>query len=339
MELAGNIGERNVYRPDQLKRATDLIADRFRNLGYEVEFQAVEAKAKDYRLGSEKWAEVAYNVIARFSEDVARNDPKREIIVLGAHYDTLAFTDQWVGTDQHRFRPNERGTRGANDNATGVAALLEIARQLKTARLDREVRFAAFVNEEPPFFQQRDAMGSFQYAQRCRIANQEIVMMISLDALGLYTREGPRAKRGWLRSWFATRANLPFESEYVAFMSNRERGSGAQAVEWAREFARRSPVAVRTLNLPFFPALGTEYFAWSDDWSFTRFDYPAFTITDTAFYRSDRYHERWDTPEFISARDYELFSGVVVGVADMVRTMADPNVSKVRIHLAANPSR
>ena len=78
------------------------------------------------------------------------------------------------------------GSPGANDNVSGVAALLEIARLLAAKNLSRTVRFVAFVNEEPPFFQ-TDNMGSCVYASRSRRHGEQIVAMISLETMGYYS--------------------------------------------------------------------------------------------------------------------------------------------------------
>lgn len=322
--LAETIGERHVYRIQKLDLARGWI---HRQLSAAVAPARATVTEQAYVLplgryhipGFDEQHEVA-NLIAELPGRDATL--AREIIVIGAHYDTVAHSSDWVGTDFQRFDPSLPGTPGANDNASGVAALLELARQLARQPLDRTVRFVAFVNEEPPFFQHADAMGSCRYAQRCRDRQEAVVMMLSLDALGVYTVSGAHDKRPPVKSALATALGLPLRADYVVFMSNFDAGSGAPTARWARAFAARSSVEVHTVSLPFIPAFGTEVFAWSDDWSFTQRGYPAFTVTDTAFFRSDRYHDITDTAAELTSTDYATFARVVAGLAATIAYQA-----------------
>jgi Zn-dependent M28 family amino/carboxypeptidase len=318
--LAGDLGERNVYRrPDELKAAHDWIRTELQVVA-NVEPARTNVPSRpinvelDQRVGPLKVS----NVVAEHAADpgIALN----EVIIVGAHYDTMTYSPEWAGTDHDRITPQLPGTPGANDNASGVAALLEIARQLQGKPLRRTVRFVAFANEEPPFFQERAAMGSFLYARECQ--GQPIAMMVALDALALYSEDGTHQKRPWWKGWFASLRGLHRRPDYVAFMSNWDAGSGPLTVDWAKTFHDSADVDVRTISLPFIPAFGTEVFAWSDDWSFTRHGIPAFTVTDTAFLRSDRYHDARDTPDALTTHDYDVFAQVVTGLARMIETKA-----------------
>jgi Iap family predicted aminopeptidase len=98
--------------------------------------------------------------------EITGSEKPDEIVIISAHYDSL------------------EGTPGANDNATGVAALLALARAFADSKPERTLRFVAFVNEEPPFFQSDD-MGSFIYARRCRERNENVVAMLSLETINV----------------------------------------------------------------------------------------------------------------------------------------------------------
>jgi hypothetical protein len=143
--LAGTIGERNLHRYSALQAAARYITEVFEELGYQP--VAHPYHVRRYRV---------QNI-----EAVKPGSPETdEIIVIGAHYDSV------------------RGSPGANDNASGVAALLELARLLRAQPVAREVRFVAFVNEEPPYFYS-DAMGSLHYARQAAAQGERIQAMLS----------------------------------------------------------------------------------------------------------------------------------------------------------------
>ena len=153
-QLAEQIGERNVYHPDALRAAQDYIVHIWHQQGYTVTEQ-------EYR---------AHGINCKNLEINHRGTQKpQEIILVGAHYDSVI------------------GAPGANDNGSGVAALLELSRLCKTSNPVRTVRFVAFVNEEPPFFF-TDLQGSRVYARAARQRNDEIRLMIALETIGYYRR-------------------------------------------------------------------------------------------------------------------------------------------------------
>ncbi len=154
-ELAGTIGERNVFHPQALEDAARYISRDLDASGFQPSSQPFTALGREVR-----------NIEA----ELTGTERADEIVVLGAHYDSV------------------EGCPGANDNGSGVAALLEVARALKALRLERTVRFVAFVNEEPPFFQ-GPQMGSLVSARRSRARGERIVGMLSLETIGYYTNE------------------------------------------------------------------------------------------------------------------------------------------------------
>ncbi len=171
-KLAGEIGERNVFRSQALQAAADYLRAQWASLGYQVASQSYEA----HGVRSEN-LEVTLPGVHKPSE----------IILIGAHYDSV------------------KGSPGANDNASGVAALLELSGALAQAKPARTLRFVAFVNEEPPFFYWGE-MGSKVYAEGARARGEDIRLMISLEMLGYYSEE-PGSQRS---------LNYPFRNVFVS---------------------------------------------------------------------------------------------------------------------------
>jgi Peptidase family M28 len=293
--LSSTIGERNLYKPNKLNAASDWIEKQFQNIGYRnVKRLPVIIMGSDFSLPSDT---VAWNIEAI----LPGTDPSAESLVIGAHYDSKVAMPGW-----HDHWPPEScktGTPGANDNASGLAALLVLASELRKTPHSKTIRFVAFTNEEPPFYQ-TTAMGSFAYVKMLHETRSGSFRMISLDTLGCYS-ERQRNKRNRLVSLFG----LGDTPNYVAFLGNFH--SEAWVNQSAKAFSLHSSVELRTLVLPEI----SNKVAWSDDWSFWQFNYPAFTITDTAFLRHDDYHEIDDTAQKL---DYPIFAKVVWAIKNMI---------------------
>jgi Zn-dependent M28 family amino/carboxypeptidase len=212
------------------------------------------------------------------------------IIVVGAHYDSVA------------------GTVGANDNASGVAAALELARILNGSHYRKTIRFVFFVNEEPPYFQTEN-MGSLVYASQVRQSGTPVSAMISLETIGFYSdTAGSQKYPAVLRLFYPSRGN------FIGFVGNSEsRDLVLRTIRTFRESARfpsEGVAAPATL-----PGVG-----WSDQWSFWQEGYPAIMITDTAVFRYPYYHSPLDTTDKI---DFEKMALVVDGVRVVVGSLAD----------------
>jgi len=272
--LAGQIGERHVLRPEALHAAERYIADTLRALGYEVSRQAYEAQGVD-----------SANLEVTISGSAAAS----EIVLVGAHYDTVP------------------GSPGADDNASGVAAILELARSLREAEPARTIRLVAFVNEEPPFFFWGE-MGSKVYAKAARARGDDIRVMLSLEMLGCYSDE--KGSQGYppLLKYF-----YPTQGDYIAFVSNIRSRHALRGVFEA--FRASSDFPAEKLAAPaLVPGIG-----WSDQLSFWREGYPAAMVTDTAFHRYRHYHLPTDTPEKL---DYARMAQVVEGLARTLDSLA-----------------
>ena len=275
LRLAGEIGERNVWRPQQLHAAAGYIRGEWQRQGHAIVAQGYSA----YGVPSEN-IEVSFAGTSR----------PTQIIVVGAHYDSV------------------RGSPGANDNASGVAALLEIGRSLKGLAPRRTVRLVAFVNEEPPFFY-GDEMGSGVYARAARARGDDIRLMMSLEMLGAYSDAPGSQRYPPLLGWF-----YPNRGNFIAFVSNIA----------SRHALKRTVAAFRTGTA--FPSESLAApgivpgVSWSDQLSFWREGYPAIMVTDTAFYRYPHYHTAQDTPEKI---DYARMAQVVDGLTKALVLLAN----------------
>ncbi|NIQ94844.1 MAG: M20/M25/M40 family metallo-hydrolase [Desulfuromonadales bacterium] len=273
--LAGTIGERNMWHFERLEQAAGYIEGELKEAGCPV-------RAHEYTLQGK----TARNIVA----ELAGSERPEEIVVVGAHYDSVM------------------GSPGANDNATGVAALLELGRSLCDERPRRTLRLAAFVNEEPPFFKTHE-MGSRVYAKEARQRGEKIVAMVSLETIGYYSdaEESQMFPFPPLRFFYPTRGN------FVAFVSNFR--SRALLQRSLKGFRAATDFPAEGLAAPEW-LIGVD---WSDQWSFWRSGYPAIMITDTAPFRYRHYHTMRDTPDKV---DYGALARVKSGLVGMVRGLA-----------------
>jgi Peptidase family M28 len=273
--LGADIGERNLWHYDALSTSAQYIDKAFSALGYPVQSQEFEARGKAVRN-----IEVA----------LPGTSNPRQTVVVGAHYDSVY------------------GSPGANDNGSGVAALLELARLLKGRQPHRTIRLVAFVNEEAPFAYTA-AMGSRVYARRARARDEGIVAMLSLETIGYYS-DAP----GSQRYPFPFSLFYPDTGNFIGFVGNSA----------SRNLVRRAIASFRQHTR--FPSQGIAApewvtgVGWSDHWSFWREGYPALMVTDTAPFRYPYYHDPADTPNKI---DYGHLARVVAGLAGVISDLAD----------------
>jgi Zn-dependent M28 family amino/carboxypeptidase len=210
-----------------------------------------------------------------------------EIVIIGAHYDSII------------------GSPGANDNSSGVAALLEIAYALHYENPARTLRFVAFVNEEPPFYRSGE-MGSMVYARECKLRKENIVAMLCLETLGYYC-DRPNSQH----YPFPLGILYPDTANFVGIVGNTKGRPLVRRVK--QSFKTHSSFPVQSIAAPdLLPGIG-----WSDHWSFWQQGYPAVMVTDTALYRYDHYHAGSDTPDRLT---YAEFAKVVAG---LIRVVAD----------------
>ncbi len=272
--LAGHIGERNVWNYDALQKAAGYIQVSLESLGYKVTSQPFMVENKQVR-----------NLVAIHKGQ----ERDKEIIVVGAHYDSVS------------------GSPGANDNATGVAAVLELARLLSVETLPCTVHFVAFVNEEPPFFKTQQ-MGSLVYSNQAKKQNEQIMAMFSLETIGYYSD-----KEGSQRYPFPLGLFYPDKGNFIGFVSNfSSKSLLKRSISLFRQFGEFPSEGV--IAPSWLPGVD-----WSDHWAFWENGYPGVMITDTALYRYPHYHSLYDVPENI---DYDRLTRVVLGLAEVVKRLA-----------------
>jgi Zn-dependent M28 family amino/carboxypeptidase len=273
--LANRIGDRNYVFYKNLEQSVDYISTALSGMGYDVIRQDFSARSQQFS-----------NIIA---ERRGSKQPGRCIIV-GAHYDCSL------------------GSQGADDNGSGVAALLALARAFAAKNPGCTVRFAFFPNEEPPFFWTRD-MGSYRYAELCRRRGDTVTAMIALEMLGFYS-DAP-GSQGYI---FPMNLFFPGTGDFIAFISNLQSRSLMQ--QTIRTFRRTASLPSEGVALPWFiPGV-----FWSDHWPFWEHGYPAIMITDTAFFRNPNYHEPSDLPETI---DYDRLARLTAGLEHLIEELAD----------------
>ena len=267
--------EHNVFNPAALARAADYIEQQWRAQGYAV-------SRLTYPVGKVECANLEVTIPGK--------SVSNQIVVVGAHYDSV------------------EGTAGANDNASGVAAMLEISRKFAGLPSDRTVRFVAFVNEEPPYFE-TEKMGSRVYAKACRERGDDIRAMFSLETLGYYS-DAPGSQKF---PAFLFRLFYPSRGNFVAFVSDfKSRALLKQAVA---AFRGNSKFPVECIAMhPRVAGIG-----WSDHASFWREGYPAVMVSDTAIFRYPHYHTEQDTPDKI---DYNSLARVTEGLCGTIAALA-----------------
>jgi hypothetical protein len=267
--------ERNTLRADALDRAAAYIETALRSQGYQVESQ---------------WFETA-GVRVRNLEVVLRGrDDAAPVVVIGAHYDSA------------------RGTPGADDNASGVAGLLELARMLRAGVPDRskEIRLVFFTNEEPPYFRTQH-MGSYRYAERLNAKKRKVEAMLSLEMLGYYC-DVP----GCQKYPFPHAGLYPDRGNFIGFVGNLASRPLTQRV--VGSFREHAAISSEGISAPALVP-GVDF---SDHLWFWSFGYPAVMVTDTSFMRYAHYHEASDTPEKL---DYARMALVVAALELVIRDL------------------
>ncbi len=276
--LSATIGERNLRRSGTLPATAQYLRSELEQLGYTVAEQK-------YSIGDQPVSNL--EVILPGTDNVAGG------IVVGAHYDTA------------------ESAPGANDNGTGVAAILELARLLHTIKLRKTVRLVLFTNEEPPYFQ-TEQMGSMVYARQLHHDHVSVAAMISVETIGFYSDQPASQK-------YPPSLNLFYSDlgNFIGFVGDSE----------SRNLLRRSLRIFReSCQFPSdgiaapenLPGIG-----WSDQWSFWQEHYPGIMITDTAVFRYPYYHTPQDT---IDKVDFEKMARVTKGIEQVVVALAsDPN--------------
>ena len=275
--LATKFPFRHGRFPNVLNGAAEFIAQEFQALGYEVEHHPYECEGVQVR-----------NLVV----EKPGIRPDAPVIIIGAHYDTV------------------EATPGADDNASGIAGLLELARLLKEQPLQRTVRFVAFPHEEPPYFYTH-LMGSRQYVRGVKQRKEHVLVMLALEMLGY---AGEQYRQLYPAPFMRLLGRYPRYGNYIALVGNLK-SLGMMGV--VRKAMRdRQKVGVESLSAPgFVPPLFL-----SDHSSFWKAGFPALMVTDTAFLRNPHYHKASDTPDTLN---YMFLASVVSAVYAAVQSLDD----------------
>ena len=266
----------NLEHPEALERSARYIETVLTGFGYRTQSQVFTAAGRQVR-----------NIEAV----IEPRRPDARTLVVGAHYDSY------------------HDAPGANDNGSGTAAAIELARMLAglNGKSDLRIRFVLFVNEEPPFFK-TGQMGSLVYAKRLKASGEPVLGMISLETMGFYSEAQHSQKYPWPLSML-----YPGKGDFVAFV----------ALTSSRSFLRRAVGDFR--DVAPFPSIGgtapgfVQGIDWSDHWAFEQQDMPALMVTDTAPFRYAHYHGPADTLDKV---DHERLARVVSGLEKMIRRWA-----------------
>ncbi len=270
--LSEDIGERHHENPGSLDKTLNYIEQKFIEAG-------LQSSRHSYAGGR------YHNLIA----EVSGRSKADEIIIIGAHYDTV-----WLSP-------------GADDNASGVAVMLELAHAFTVLQPERTVRFIAFANEENPFAE-TDAMGSRVYVRDIHTKDENVVAMFSLEMLGYYSDAPGSQKYPPPLKWF-----YPDQAGFIAFVTNVQ--SGWLLWRSLSAFRRHSDFPVEGLAVPerMVPDIRR-----SDQASFWDAGYPAIMVTDTADFRNIHYHTVGDILRTLDlGRMAELTESLVYMFADL----------------------
>jgi Peptidase family M28 len=266
----------NVAHPAELEKAAAYIEGELKALGYTPRPQVFKSDG------------VAVRNIEVVLEPAGAG-PETESLVVGAHYDSAGIAP------------------GANDNGTGVAAVLELARLLKDlVPKDKRLRLVLFVNEEPPY-DRTPNMGSVRYANELKARGERVAGMMSLETLGCFFDEpGTQQYPPPFGLFFPTTAN------FIAFVALP--GSRDFLHEVVGPFRRHTAIPTIGGTAPDqFDGIG-----WSDHWSFWKLGFPAIMITDTALFRYAHYHKATDTPDKV---DYTKLARITLGLEQTLRDL------------------
>ncbi len=258
----------------ELEKTAQYIESNLSALGYKLSAQKFKGPAGDVR---------------NIEVEIAGKTHPDQIILVGAHYDAV------------------HGAQGANDNGSGSAAILELARLLKNFQPEKTIRFVWFVNEEPPYFK-TEQMGSRVYAHEVVKRNENIVAMLSIETIGYYSD-----KANSQHYPFPFDLIYPSTGNFIAFVGNlASRDLMHQSLKTFRDTTKFPSEGVAAPGS--IPGID-----WSDHWAFWEANYPALMITDTAPFRYPFYHTNEDTPDKI---DYEKTARVVYGLLQVIQVLS-----------------
>jgi hypothetical protein len=258
---------RGYHNLDSLNEAARYIESVFSQYCPSTKRQTYQVEGKEF-----------VNLLCSFNEGAT------ERIIIGAHYDTYSSMP------------------GADDNASGVAGILELARMLQAngVRTSKQIDLVAFTLEEPPFFSSDD-MGSFWHAKQLKSEGVNVKVAIILEMIGYYSDN----KDTQTLPLTVLAPLYPSKGNFVAVIGKFGQGDVLRSVK--KHLKESTSIDVRSFSGPTF----IKTIDFSDHRSYWLHDYPAVMITDTSFYRNNNYHTENDLPETL---DYTRMADVINGV-------------------------
>jgi Zn-dependent M28 family amino/carboxypeptidase len=279
-KLSVDLYPRSFEQFDHLEAAAQYIIAQLKESGAAVSVQEVKVQEATYK-----------NIIARFGP------AQGPLMVIGAHYDS--YGDPARATNERGFS-TQTHTPGADDNASGVAGLIELARLLGRHPQARPIELVAYTLEEPPNFRSAN-MGSAWHAKSLKDAGREVRLMLSLEMIG-YFSDVPRSQHfplPGMNHLYADRGN------FIALVGKLD---GVTAIRRAKALmAGATDLPVFSLNAP----RAMQGVDWSDQRNYWALGYPALMVTDTSYLRNPHYHKAGDTYDKL---DYARMAKVVQGV-------------------------
>ncbi|MCB9173930.1 MAG: M28 family peptidase [Flavobacteriales bacterium] len=258
-------GYRNYKNVELLNNTADYIFNHFQKYADTVYFQEYIVDKITYK-----------NVICSFGIE------KLKTIVVGAHYDVCGNQE------------------GADDNASGIVGLLQLAKELSGKELNHKIELVAYTIEEPPYFR-TEFMGSYVHAKSLIDNNVDVYGMVSLEMIG-YFKEEKRTQSyplGILSLFYGNRGN------YITLVNKFGKGSFAR--RFSKEFKKTKIINTKKFTGPkSLPGID-----FSDHLNYWKFGFSSLMITDTAFYRNKNYHEKTDVLESL---DFSKMGLVIDGV-------------------------
>ena len=264
--LSLKVGERHLWKEGSLNKVADYIESAFTSSGYAVWRQTYSC-----------YGQIVSNLMAE------KSGMDKEIVIIGAHYDTVP------------------GSPGADDNASAVAGLLELARLNQKSSNKKPLVFSAFVNEEPPCFGSSH-MGSMVYAKHLKEQGIPVEVMVSLEMIGYFSEKRiqtyPLPGMGWV---------YPKTGDYIGVVGNFH--SSKYVSFFKKGMRKHSNINAKSLTAPeFFGGINL-----SDNYAFWHHGYRAIMVTDTSFFRNRNYHQETDT---IDTLNFDRMAEVVKGLYD-----------------------
>lgn len=301
--------DRCFENPNGLNQAANYIKQAMEGMGLQVTGQPFQVNGNTYK-----------NLIVSFGP------PNADRYIIGAHYDVCAYeqdvTEYQQATIQDRINLGKQGIDlrrtgsrrypnmpGADDNASGVAVLIELARQLKqdSQQLNKRIDLVAFTLEEPPNFGTPD-MGSAVHANSIASETPKTVGMLSLEMLGYYddTPGSQKFPVGFLKHIFGDKG------DFLAVIGML--GSTSWVKQVKNQLKQTSLIPIKWLSAPkLVPGID-----FSDHRNYAKLGIPAAMLTDTAFYRNPNYHTREDKPETL---DYNRMASITGDIVKFVEKL------------------